>query len=103
MSFKMNLDGLEKLKQGLKSIEDTKSITLGELMSPSFVSECSEFKDIQAMFDGSPFKIETLDDLKSVPDSEWDAYIENKTNYPSWGEMRQAALAEWTRKKINLS
>jgi hypothetical protein len=100
MSFKIN--GLEKLKQGLKNIESTQSVTLGELMPPCFIVACSEFKDIQGLFDASPFKTDTPEDLKAIPDDEWDVYIAEKTTYPTWGEMRQAAVAEWTRGKLNL-
>ena len=103
MSVKINFDGLEKLKQGLKSLEETQSIQLGELMPPRFIATCSEFKDIQALFDASPFKLDTLEDMKSIPDVEWDVYISEKTTYPSWGKMREVAVAEWARRKLNLS
>lgn len=102
MSFKINLDGLDKLRQGLNDINDTKSIKLDELMPPSFIAASSKFKNIQALFDASPFKIETVEDLKAIPDADWDAYIAEKTTYPSWNEMRHAALAQWTKEKLNL-
>lgn len=100
LSLKVKTDGLAKLSQKLKAMQGTQSITLGELMPPEFISACSEFQNIQALFDASPFKIETPEDLAAIPDADWDVFIAKSTTYSSWEDMRHAASAEWTKRKL---
>jgi len=102
MSLKMNTGGLDKLAKKLKELGEQKSVSFGELMPPSFISAFSNVKDIQELFDASPFKIEDMEDLGAIPDADWDIYIAQSTNYASWEEMRHAAVAEWTRRKLDL-
>lgn len=100
--MKTNWDSLKKLQQGLRSLEEQQTIPLSELMAPSFISACSRFKDLGDLFDSSPFTIATIEDFTAIPDDDWDAYIRQNTNYSSWSDMQQAAVADWTKRKLSL-
>ena len=102
--MKSSFDGLKNLQKGLKELgnQGSQSVPLTELMPSNFVSSCSRFKDLQELFDSSGFKIDSAEDFKAIPDSDWDEYIQKNTTYSSWAEMQKAAVASWTKGKLGL-
>jgi len=36
------------------------------------------------MFQVSGFKIESVEDFKAIPESEWDAFVKKHTTYGGW-------------------
>jgi len=103
--MKSSFDGLKKFQQNLKDLGDQgkQGVPLTELMSPAFVASCSKFGSLQELFDSSGFKVESPEDFAAIPDQEWDSYIQANTTYSSWLEMQQAAVGDWTKRKLGLA
>lgn len=76
------------------------SVPLDELLNDQFIVRFSNFAGFQEMLNKSPFKVETPEDFAAIPDDEWDAYVSTNTNFSSWQEMQEKAVAEWTAKKL---
>ena len=48
------------------------------------------------------FKVETEEDFASIPEDEWDAFINGRTRFASWDEMKKAAALEWAKQRLEL-
>ena len=92
----------DDLAERAKRLDGPHDIPIPELLTPSFVAGCSRFVSADEMFQASGFKIESPEDFKAVPDSEWDAFVKNHTSFGSWQEMLGAAGAAWTKKQLGL-
>jgi hypothetical protein len=77
-------------------------IPLSDLLNPTFIASCSKFSSVEELFDASGFKIESPEDFKTIPDDEWDSFIQSNTTHENWLEMQKSAVAQWTKKKLGL-
>ncbi len=93
---------LEDLSRRAQELHGNHNVPLSELMPPEFISNCSQFTSLEAMFTASNFKIESIEDFKAIPDDEWDAFIVDNTSYSSWEEMQQDAMKAWVGKQLGL-
>jgi len=94
------IKGLDELQGRLKSLSERSKISLGEILSPEFMSACSRFPNVQDLFDASGFQIHSVEDLKAIPDDKWDAYIKSNTSFADWDSMQRAAHEQWVRRKF---
>jgi len=93
---------LKKASKELESIEEQK-ITFNELFSTAFMTTYTQFNSIDEMIEKSPFKVESEEDFKNIPDKEWDEYISAKTSFQSWKEMMSKASEEYLGKQVQQS
>jgi hypothetical protein len=93
VNFKIK--GLDELSKRLTKLSQVSEIPLTTILSPQFISSCSRFKNAQELFDANGFPVNTAEDLKAIPDAEWDAYIRKNTNYPDWASLYKSAGDEW--------
>lgn len=103
------IKGLEELArkcddfaERAKRLDGSHNIPIPELLTPSFLAGCSQFSSADEMFQASGFKIESAEDFKAIPESEWDAFVKNRTSFGGWQEMLKAAGATWTQKQLGL-
>lgn len=96
-----NFKGLEKLQNNLKELGNKTEIKMTELMSPSFISDCSEFDSIESLFEASGFTVESPADFAAIPDEEWEEFIVINTSFNSWNEMRQKAMLKYAKQHLN--
>ena len=94
---------LADLSRRANELHGQQNIPLSELMPPEFVSAHSELSSLQELLDASPFTIASVEDFKAIPDDAWDSFIKEKTSFSTWREMQEAAVREWTRKKLGFN
>lgn len=98
MSFEIN----PAFKRKLEKLSQPRSVSLPELMPPSFMRTHTNFSDLQEMFDKSEFAKARQDDVKSILESDtWSIYVRENTTFSTWTEMLNAAVAENFRKHFN--
>lgn len=100
MPVKSNLDGLKKLSKNAKELSETKQVKLNDLMNPNFITGCSNFGNLDELFDAGGFKIESKEDFEAIPDEEWDQFIVNNTSFGSWEEMQKKAVEAYAKSKL---
>ena len=104
--IKFELKGSEELSKNIgkltKEFESFKKqkVSFNELFSPGFMSRYTQFRTINEMVEKSPFKVESEEDFKNIPDKEWDNYVKEKTSFQSWDEMMSKAGEEYWGKKV---
>lgn len=103
----LKVSGLDELSRKIKDLakraqdlDGQHEVPLAELMPPEFVSGCTSFASLEELFEASPFKIDSAEDFKAIPDAEWDTFIAESTSFASWQEMQKAAVQARTAKRL---
>lgn len=93
---------LKKMSDGAKELEGKHQIPVPELLTESFITAHTKFKDAQELFDESGYKIDSPDDFKAIPNEDWDKYIVSASDFNSWKEMLKAATVLYAKQKMGL-
>lgn len=81
--------------------EDRYSIPIGELLPASFVGRTTNFESIGELLASSGFDTSTQAAFESIPDDDWDQFIESESIFASWREMLRSAGQDWLAKKLD--
>lgn len=100
MPLKLN-SNIEQLKNNLEEISNTNQLRFDELFNAEFLSEQTSFTSLDDMFDKSGFKVESADDVKAIPDQEWEDFIIANTSFESWEDMQKAAAVAVLSKRMH--
>jgi len=92
--------GLEKLHRSIEAIPTEQNVRFDELFSQSFMTKYTKFESINEMVNKSPFKVESEEDFKNIPDTGWDKYVRENTSFQSWGAMYSKATEEYLGKQV---
>jgi hypothetical protein len=95
-------DRLQKLANNLEELDGTHNVPFKELFPEPFMREHTKVSSMHELVEAGGFTVESPEDFKAIPDEEWDKNIRTNTSFKNWQEMRSAAVAAWTRKKIGL-
>ena len=98
--MKFDLRGFDQLEKNLSELSGTHSIPLDDLMTPDFISSCSQYSNFEELIEASGFKVETEEDFAAIPDQEWEQFIQTNTSYESWIEMQEAAGFSYMESKL---
>jgi len=80
-------DKLKNLGEQAKQLDGNHEVPISELLTPTFLSNCSRFTTVEELFAASGFKIESTEDFKAIPEDQWDAFIKSNTFFGNWKEM----------------
>lgn len=70
------------------------------LFNKSFMQKNTGFSSIQEMFKNSGFSIESQSDFDSIPEAEWNSFVQSNTKFKSWEKMLHEAVAAHTAKQL---
>lgn len=96
----VKIEGVDELTQRLESLGGEHSIPISELFTPDFMQTHSETETFEAFLEASPWSVETEDDFKSIPEDEWDDYVEAHTVFKDWDAMLSTAFRKWASQKF---
>jgi len=100
MRGKIDLSGLRKLEQNMRTLSGTQRVALTEILSPAFMRAHTRFSSFENMLEKSPFTVKTAEDFRAIPDAEWEAYVRRSTKFTSWEAMQKQAGAEWVKARL---
>jgi hypothetical protein len=102
-----NISGLDKLQRQLDDLQrkvekasGTHHVLIDELLTPDFMMRFTNFVSAEVMFESSGFKIDSLEDLESIPGAEWDAFIATNTQFATWEELMGMAGTEYIQRRL---
>jgi hypothetical protein len=105
----IRIDGLDEAKKRLEQLKQNAEGSSGEhtvpyfdLFAPEFMAEYTNFKSIDEMFQAGGFKIRSNEDLKKIPEDEWNGFIQKHTQFQEWDEMIKAAWKKYFVKKLSV-
>jgi hypothetical protein len=93
---------LGDLSRRAKNLEGPQNVSITELLTPAFLSKCSRFRSAAELFEASGFTVNSQEDIASIPDDKWDAFIKQNTSYSSWEEMLKAAGTAWVKRELGM-
>lgn len=107
-SVRVDLSGLDKFKRKLEQIAKPRNVPIAELLTPDFVRRHSRFASVDELhqaFGPLPAGQNDLaageaDLAAQIASPEWDAFIARETPFASWGELLQAAGAEYYQRQL---
>ena len=91
---------IDKLAENAQQLDGHHEIPLSELFPAEFMTQYTDHVSFDEMLKASPFKIESAEDFKAVPDAEWDAYVMRTTRFADWLEMQKTGAADWAKHRL---
>lgn len=93
---------LRRLKENAEALDGTQSVSLPELMPPSFIDEHTEYADLGAFMDASGLfdGADTAKAAETLKTPEWDAWVKSKTRFDSWSAMVKTAGVEHVKRQL---
>jgi hypothetical protein len=93
---------LQDLQERADELDGRSEIPMDQLFTESFMQSYTPFSSLAAFFDDSPWTVETKEDFKSIPEDEFDRYVDEHTGFDDWETMLQAAGREWVTRQLDL-
>lgn len=98
--MKYELKGLNKIKSNISKMDNDIKNRPSVIMTPSFISSCSQYLSFDELIKASGLKIESKDEIDATLNQEWDQFIQKTTSYDSWTEMRSAAASSYLKANL---
>lgn len=105
----LEINGLDKaikkigdLADKAQSLEGERSVSMSEILTPSFIERYTSFSTVNEMIDASGFEVKNQEDFNAIPSDKWDIFISSISPFQSWGEMLSEAGKEWAANKLGL-
>jgi hypothetical protein len=106
----IEIDGPDDLEGAIKeAIDDAlgdidlgeeNEIPFTELFTPEFMRLYTSFTDIESFFDASPWEVEGQADFEAIPEDDFDAYVDENTEFPDWETMLDTASERYLERQI---
>lgn len=79
------------------SEESTEDLTLGDLLPDDFVAEFTEFDSRDELLAEAGLIADTPANHHTLAGAEFDQFIEARTHFDSWSDMRDTAMDRYER------
>lgn len=96
------LHKLRDLQRKAEQLDGKHSVSFTELFTDEFMLRNTDFPSVDSMFEASGFKVESSEDFAAIPDEEWDRFVQERTRFASWDEMKNSAAKEWAARRMGL-
>jgi len=93
---------LDQIAKNAKELQETKSASVNDIFTPSFISQHTRFANASDFFDASGFNMSTQADFEAIPEDRMDLFIRSESSFSSWREMVNAAGVQWAKHKLGL-
>jgi hypothetical protein len=93
---------LDELAKNAEKLSETKSASMTDILTPEFVSSCTNFANAEELFNASGFDVSSQAAFEAIPEGKLDAFIASVSKYSSWREMLNAAGAEWAKRQLGI-
>ncbi|MDF2535833.1 MAG: hypothetical protein K0R18_1992 [Bacillales bacterium] len=97
-----NFDGLKKLQENLQNLSQQKEVSLGILFNDNFMSQYTSLSSFNKLIEAGGFKVNSAEDFKAIPDTEWEVCIQENTSFSSWKEMQSKSMEEYLKKQLSI-
>ena len=105
----MKIEGLDKLQKNLdklaksaEALDGTHTVSLDEVLTPTFISRHTRFANASELFEAGGFNAESQEDFEAIPEDDLDAFIQAESSFDSWQDMLGTAGQEWAIAKMGL-
>ena len=97
MPVKLDISGLEKLKEKMQGLSGTHSIPLSELLPDEFMTRNTEFPNLQVMADAGG-----VNEPSDITSEAFSQFVSAHSRFSSYTEMLRAGYGEYAKRKLEL-
>lgn len=103
----VQIDGLDELEHELENVlsqieEAGGEVPMEELFTEDFMQSYTDFCDLESFFTESPWTVKSESDFEEIPVEEFDAYVDEHTDFDSWDAMLQTGGREYLLRETAL-
>lgn len=97
----IEIEGLDDLQDQLEQLAELEGgVPMGEIFTPEFMVMYTEFDSFDEFIEESPWSVESREDFEAIPEDEFDEYIREHTDFPSWEVMYQTGGERYFERKL---
>ncbi|MDP4126025.1 MAG: hypothetical protein Q8912_03680 [Bacillota bacterium] len=74
-------------------------VSFNDLFTSSFMTAHTQFPNFKELLDAGKYNVNSLADFNNILNTEFDNFINSKTNFKTWQEMQSCAVDEYFKKK----
>lgn len=105
----MEIDADEFQESVEKALEEQSGLRMNEqneipfeqLFTEEFMQLYTEFVSFEVLLEASPWKVDDEEDFEAIPEDEFDTYVDEHTDFPSWEVMYQTAAQRFLERQFN--
>lgn len=90
-------DNFEKVINRIDKLQGNSEIRFKDLFTEDFMTEYTNFDNINQMFRESDFEIYNGKDFDNIPENELNSFINETTEFSNWDEMIEKAITKWVK------
>jgi hypothetical protein len=97
----IEIEGLDALQEQLEQLADLEGgVPMTEIFTPEFMMMYTEFDSFDEMLESSPWSVESQEDFEEIPEDDFDEYVDENTEFPSWEVMYQTGAERYFERKL---
>lgn len=97
----IEIEGLDALQEQLEQLADLEGgVPLNEIFTPEFMMMYTNFDSFDEMLESSQWTVENQKDFEAIPESDFDEYVNEHTEFPSWEVMYQTGAEKYFERKL---
>jgi len=93
-------DKLEQMTEQALGLEGSNEMPATELMTPTFMSEHTDFSTFEDFIEASEWTVESQADFEAIPEDEFDEHVAEHTQFTTWEAMLSQAGEEWAARQL---
>lgn len=93
-------DELDQMTEQALGLEDSNEVPVTELMTPTFMSEYTDFSTFEDFIEASEWTVESQADFEAIPEDEFDEHVAEHTQFTTWEAMLSQAGEEWAARQL---
>ncbi|TQQ81870.1 hypothetical protein [Halonotius roseus] len=95
------IEGLDNLKDHLEDIADLEGgVPMEEMFPPEFMKMYTQFESFDQFLEESTWTVESQEDFEAIPESEFDDYVDQTTEFPQWQTMLETGGKKYLQRKL---
>lgn len=102
VTIEKSLKPLEDLARHARELDGQHQVSVANLLTPEFLGRCSRFRSVDELIESSGFRVQSAEDFAAIPDAQWNTFINKNSSFVTWQAMLDAAVKEWTIKRLGL-
>jgi hypothetical protein len=98
--FKRNIEKALEEESGLR-MNEPNEIPFEQLFTSEFMQLYTEFESFEAMIEASQWDVEDQDDFEAIPEDEFDTFVNDHSDFPSWEVMYETAAQRFLERRFS--
>lgn len=97
----LEIEGLDDLQEQLEEMADLGGeVPMVEIFTPEFMMMYTDFGSFEAFLEASPWTVESQEDFEAIPEDDFDKYVDEHTEFPSWEVMFETGGDRYFERKF---